>query len=183
MPYSHHPTSALRIKLCSASFILPDTHRSDQYEGLTSSPQDHILRDCEVSAPIDDLHWKHRRWWPSQNIWCSTCTSTRWNDMTNRQLLTALKARAQVVEVTAKPNVIQAIDTDPDAIFVTDGAICHSGNRFTVHNLATYTCRGGTLVLGGLMSAFLKPSDLNAIMKEAWKLQWRFGVYQGKPPD
>jgi hypothetical protein len=90
--------------------------------------------------------------------------------MTNRQLLTALKARAQVVEVTAKPNVIQAIDTDPDAIFVTDGAICHSGNRFTVHNLAIYACRGGTVVLDGLMSAFSKPSSLNAIMKEAQKL-------------
>src|SRR5271156_2884508 len=132
MPYSHHLTTALRIKLCSVSFILPDAHRPDQCDGLTSSSQDHILRGCEVSAPIVDLHWKHWRWWPSQHLWCSTCTSTRRNGMTNHQLLTALKARAQVVEVTAKPDGIQAVDTDPDAIFVTDGAICHSGNRFTV---------------------------------------------------
>jgi hypothetical protein len=60
---------------------------------------------------------------------------------------------------------------------VTDPGIIKSRNVAVSQKLANYVRNGGTLVLGGLFSAQIRPNDLGRYMREKWDLPWEAGSY------
>ncbi|PMD60059.1 uncharacterized protein K444DRAFT_528898, partial [Hyaloscypha bicolor E] len=62
-------------------------------------------------------------------------------------------------------------------VLVTDPGIVKSRNVAVSQKLANYVRNGGTLVLGGLFSAQIRPNDLGRYMREKWDLPWEAGSY------
>jgi hypothetical protein len=60
---------------------------------------------------------------------------------------------------------------------VTDPGIIKSRNVAVSQKLANYVRNGGTLVLGGLFSAQIRPNDLGRYMREKWDIPWEAGSY------
>ena len=92
-------------------------------------------------------------------------------------LLTTLRAKATVIEAKSAIEAHEALQSNPTAVLVTDAAITDAKHRPTAQALAQYAQTGGTVVLGGLMSSFATPPDFDAMMKDVWKLPWKFGSY------
>jgi hypothetical protein len=67
-------------------------------------------------------------------------------------------------------------DNRPKAIFVTDPGITTTKNDIVSDKLVDFARNGGIVVLGGLFSSSIRPSDLRRYFKK-WDLSWKDGSY------
>jgi hypothetical protein len=68
-------------------------------------------------------------------------------------------------------------DNDPRGIFVTDPGITTTRNNIVSDKVVEFARNGGTVVLGGLFSSFIRPSDLHTYFNSKWGLPWKAGSY------
>ena len=88
-------------------------------------------------------------------------------------LLTLMRSKATLIEVTDNSELSQALADKPTAVFVLDGDIFLSSNWATARQLVNYTTGGGTVVLGGLTAMTVMPNAFNATIWHIWDLPWR----------
>jgi hypothetical protein len=68
-------------------------------------------------------------------------------------------------------------DNDARAIFVTDPGITTAKNNAVSDKVVEFARNGGTVVLGGSFSSFIRPSDLHTYFTRKWGLPWKAGSY------
>ena len=92
--------------------------------------------------------------------------------------LTALRSRAKVGQADTKESALQNL-ARPDLIgvFVTDPAITDKKYANVLSRLVEYAKTGGTVVIGGTFSTFVRGADNDAFFKKAWGLNWKTGSY------
>ncbi|KAL6301888.1 hypothetical protein BKA93DRAFT_442434 [Sparassis latifolia] len=100
-------------------------------------------------------------------------------DELHGHLLTALRAKAEVHEVTSSGNAIQRLSTapHPKAIIVTDAGVTERKNNKVLAKLVEYVTSGGTIIFACQFSSFVRPVDMNSMFQKSWNLPWNAGSY------
>ena len=95
------------------------------------------------------------------------------------RLMDALAAKSNLRQATNAQDALGLLTQNgqPNGVFVTDPDIAVSKNHAVSEQLKDYVHNGGTLVLGGLFSAQIRPNDLGKYMREKWDLPWEAGSY------
>lgn len=95
-----------------------------------------------------------------------------------QSLLDALRTKRKLMIATTS---IQASDyfASPhlQGVFVTDAGISRGANAQYLTKLVEFTKSGGSVVIGGSFSSFIKPSDVNTFFERSWGLSWKSGSY------
>ena len=149
-----------------------------------------LLNECHIALHLTPSPPGSRPFQPSVHSPCNATMSSQdstvllvslekesFLDEIIGTLLTTLRAKATIIEAKSAIEVHEALQSNPTGVLVTDAAITDAKHRPTAHALAHYAQSGGTVVLGGLMSSFATPPDFDAMMKDVWKLSWKFGSY------
>jgi len=94
-------------------------------------------------------------------------------------LMNAITAKSRLRQATTAQEALELFDQNdsPKGVLVTDPGIVASRNNAVSKKLAGYVRNGGTLVLGGLFSAQIRPNDLGKYLREKWDLPWEAGSY------
>ncbi|KAG6897875.1 hypothetical protein C0992_009673 [Termitomyces sp. T32_za158] len=86
-------------------------------------------------------------------------------------------------EITVKKalNVSEAIthlaSSDLQAVFVADAAIVDHSNSQVLKNLVEFARGGGSVVMGGSFSSFVRFPDFATFFSRSWGLNWKSGSY------
>ena len=96
----------------------------------------------------------------------------------HKHFLAALRSRAEVVQPETKESALQSL-ARPEIIgvFITDPEVVEKKYATVVSRLVQYVKAGGTVVIGGTFSTFVRPSDNDTFFKKAWGLNWKMGSY------
>jgi hypothetical protein len=65
----------------------------------------------------------------------------------------------------------------PHVIFITDLGLLKAPNSAALEHVVSYVRAGGTAVIGGLFSSFVRPTDMGKWFRVHWGLPWRAGDY------
>lgn len=60
---------------------------------------------------------------------------------------------------------------------LTDAGITHRKHASVLRKLVNFAKRGGSVVLGGAFSSFVRPLDMNSFFEKSWGLTWKSGSY------
>ncbi|EMD35998.1 hypothetical protein CERSUDRAFT_96221 [Gelatoporia subvermispora B] len=98
-------------------------------------------------------------------------------DRINAHLLSALKARANLEEVSTAKVAMEKLSCTPppNAVLVTDAAVTQRKHHQVLDRLALYAKSGGIVVFACQFSSFVRPLDMGAMFKSTWKLSWTSG--------
>lgn len=92
--------------------------------------------------------------------------------------LSALRARADVVQAETKESALQTFSrSNLTAVFVTDPGIVEKKYAKVLVKFVEYVKSGGTLVVGGTFSTFVRFPDNDAFFKKNFGLNWKMGSY------
>lgn len=64
------------------------------------------------------------------------------------------------------------------AIWIADPEIVLPNNKQLSQQVVDYVRGGGTAIIGGYFTSFVRPDDFNKWMRESWGLPWEFGQYE-----
>ena len=93
-------------------------------------------------------------------------------------LLAKLQNKIEVLHGLSNERVIDLISSpDLSGIFVTDTAIVNHQNAYLLGKLVEYTKAGGTIVLGGTLSASITCDELKKFFSDSWSMPWEMGDY------
>ena len=92
--------------------------------------------------------------------------------------LAALRSRADVIQAQTSDTALQTLSRPKlAAVYVTDPGIVERKHAKVLTKLIEYVKSGGTLVVGGSFSTFVRPTDNDAFFKKAFGLNWKMGSY------
>ncbi|KAG6868431.1 hypothetical protein C0993_003108 [Termitomyces sp. T159_Od127] len=78
-------------------------------------------------------------------------------------------------------NQIEALrilsSNDIIGVFVADAGITKRKNAQTLAKLVEYAKAGGSVVLGGAFSSFVRPKDMSTFFLKSWSVPWKYGSY------
>jgi hypothetical protein len=103
-----------------------------------------------------------------------------WFDNMYIGLLKAIAARAEIVEATSVAALPKLSPSVHSAVFITDEAITERKHAAVLSQIVDYTRAGGTVVIGGLFSSFVKLDTLDAHFL-CWGLSWKAAGYRRSP--
>jgi hypothetical protein len=96
----------------------------------------------------------------------------------HKHFLAALNSVADVIQSETKESALENL-ARPNifGVFVTDPEITEKKYKKVLSRLVEYAKAGGTVVIGGSFSTFVRGSDNDAFFKKAWDLDWKMGSY------
>ena len=96
----------------------------------------------------------------------------------HEHFLAALHSRADVIQAETRQSALQSLArSDITGVFVTDPEITEKKYAKLISKLVEYAKAGGTVVVGGSFSTFVRPRDNDAFFKKAWGQNWKMGSY------
>ncbi|KAI1839426.1 hypothetical protein JX266_014363 [Neoarthrinium moseri] len=100
-------------------------------------------------------------------------------EATHGSLLRALAAKSNLSRALNAKEALGLLDQNrqPKGILVADPSIVGTKYNELSRALTTYVKNGGTVVLGGVFSALIRPNDLGRYMHDKWELPWKSGSY------
>ncbi|KAG5721401.1 RNA polymerase II-associated protein 3 [Termitomyces sp. T112] len=102
-------------------------------------------------------------------------------DLVEAYKLPTIAALQTEISVKKALNTNEAIThlASPDlkAVFVADAALAKHSNAQVLKKIVDFTRDGGSVVMGGSFSSFIRPSDLAHFFLTSWGLNWRSGSY------
>jgi threonine dehydrogenase-like Zn-dependent dehydrogenase len=103
------------------------------------------------------------------------------NDSVERyseSLLAAIRVKLDLVKAVASDVALQYLASSRLAsVFVTDAGITQRKNASVLRKLVDFAKHGGSVVLGGVFSSFVRPLDMNSFFEKLWGLTWKSGSY------
>ncbi|MCJ1259587.1 hypothetical protein MMC24_007426 [Lignoscripta atroalba] len=102
-----------------------------------------------------------------------------WSAEAHDKLLSALRSKSNLVEVTFSTHAIDYLSSaaDHSAVTITEPSIMKSKNQNLAKILAIYTSGRGTVILGCLFSSFSVPTEVNKYLQSVWTIPYTFGNY------
>ncbi|KAF9460879.1 hypothetical protein BDZ94DRAFT_1197036 [Collybia nuda] len=96
----------------------------------------------------------------------------------NKALYNSLYANAKLLTVVSANEALQLFaSSEISAVFAPDAAITKRKNAAVLAKLVEFSKMGGSVVVGGSFSSFVRPVDLDAFFDKAWGLPWKGGSY------
>ena len=96
----------------------------------------------------------------------------------HKHFLAALNSVADVIQSETKESALENLARpNISGVFVTDPEITEKKYKKVLSRLVEYAKAGGTVVIGGTFSTFVRGSDNDAFFKKAWGLDWKMGSY------
>jgi hypothetical protein len=93
-------------------------------------------------------------------------------------LIDALAEKASLKRAMQPRPALKFLSTNtPHAIFITDPGLLEASNAAVLRQVVSYVRAGGTAVIGGLFSSFVRPMDMTNWFRKHWDLPWRAGDY------
>ncbi|KAF7301006.1 Triacylglycerol lipase [Mycena indigotica] len=99
-------------------------------------------------------------------------------DDTYKPLIEALSEKAAVQRVKTANPAIRTLEQDPKAVLITDGGIANELGKYgrVWDAILAYVRRGGTAIVMGHFSSFVKPDNIKPFFAKAG-LSWERGSY------
>ncbi|KAG6817046.1 hypothetical protein H0H87_000458 [Tephrocybe sp. NHM501043] len=92
--------------------------------------------------------------------------------------IAALHAQALVKKaVTSSEALMHLPSPSLKAVFVADAAISKHTNVQILNKLVDFARGGGSVVIGGMFSSFIKPATMATFFSKTWGLKWKSGSY------
>jgi hypothetical protein len=90
----------------------------------------------------------------------------------------ALRDKSQVIQALTHQDALKHLSSPALAgVFVTDPGIVRGKASAVVNRLVAYVKSGGSAVIGGSFSSFIRPTDFDQFFKKVWGLDWQRGSY------
>jgi hypothetical protein len=94
------------------------------------------------------------------------------------QLIDSMADRATLKRASKPQQALTFLSSNtPDAIFATDPALTKAKFSAVLDSVKSYVVNGGTVVLAGHFSSFMKPLDIGRWFSTKWGLPWESGDY------
>ena len=94
------------------------------------------------------------------------------------QLIDSLADRATLKRGSKPQSTLTFLSSNtPDAILITDPALTKAKFSAVLDSVKSYVLNGGTVVLAGHFSSFMKPMDIGRWSSSKWGLPWESGDY------
>lgn len=104
-------------------------------------------------------------------------TEPFFDDMYAR-LIDTLAAKATIKRATKATAALNFLSTNiPNVIFITDPALLEVANSAVLERVVSYVRGGGTAIIGGLFSSFVRPDDMDSWFRSQWGLSWKSSGY------
>lgn len=77
-----------------------------------------------------------------------------------------------------EPSALLSAHPSAQAIWIADPEIVLPKHRQLSQQVVEYVRDGGTAIIGGFFTSFVRPDDFNYWLRDAWNLPWEFGQYE-----
>ncbi|KAG5639186.1 hypothetical protein H0H81_006090 [Sphagnurus paluster] len=92
--------------------------------------------------------------------------------------IAAIKAKSPMQLACSAGDALKHLSSpDLGGVFVVDAAITNRQNANIVAKLVAYAKAGGSVLIGGAFSSFVKPKDMNTFFEKSWGFKWTSGSY------
>lgn len=95
-----------------------------------------------------------------------------------KRLIDTISSKATIQRATKPTAALTYLSNNtPTAIFITDPGIVERKHSAVLEKVVSYARNGGTVILGGHFSGFIRPTELDNFFRSGWDLPWEFGDY------
>ncbi|KAG6861781.1 hypothetical protein C0995_012285 [Termitomyces sp. Mi166 len=99
-------------------------------------------------------------------------------DSYKQPTINLIKSKSFVKIVTTQTEAVRILSSDAVAgVFVADAGIANRKNAQVLTKLVEYAKAGGSVVIGGAFSTFVKPKDMGTFFLKSWSVPWKPGSY------
>ncbi|GLB35584.1 hypothetical protein LshimejAT787_0211490 [Lyophyllum shimeji] len=92
--------------------------------------------------------------------------------------ISAIKSKTPVKTALSTADALTHLSSPGlGGVFVTDAGIIKRQHSQVVTNLVEYAKAGGSVIIGGSFSSFIKPRDMTTFFKTSWGVNWEPGSY------
>ncbi|KAG6916896.1 hypothetical protein DXG01_004729 [Tephrocybe rancida] len=95
-----------------------------------------------------------------------------------RPTIDLLKTKSPLKTATIQTDALRLLASDSlQGAFVVDAGIANRKNAQTLTKLVEFAKAGGSVIIGGAFSTFVKPKDMGAFFLKSWGVAWKPGSY------